>query len=131
MGSLEWSVDELAKLLDKFPNMCVDLAARMGQVFYQTIENREKVRAFFVKYQDRILYATDLADGGKEDANKMQQKIHETWLFDWQFFVTDDTVTSNLVNEEFKGLKLPKTVVDKIFSQNARKWLKMFPDNDI
>src|SRR5690606_15091475 len=44
MGSLEWSVDELAKTLDRFPNMCVDLAARMGQVFYQTIENREKVR---------------------------------------------------------------------------------------
>ena len=30
MGSLEWSVDELAKRLDKFPNMSVDMAARIG-----------------------------------------------------------------------------------------------------
>ena len=131
MGSLEWSVDELAKTLDKFPNMSVDLAARMGQVFYQTIENREKVRAFFIKYQDRILYATDRSDDGDNDGIKMQRDLHEKWLSDWQFFVTDDTMGSSLVNEEFKGLKLPKEVVDKIFSQNARKWLKMFPDKEI
>ena len=47
MGSLEWSVDELAKRLDKYPNMSVDLAARMGQVFYQTRTHREKGSEFF------------------------------------------------------------------------------------
>lgn len=131
MGSLEWSVDELAKRLDKFPNMSVDLAARMGQVFYQTIENREKVREFFIKYQDRILYATDLGDEGEEDADDLQQVIHKRWLLDWQFFVTDDILASDLVNGKFNGLKLPKEVVDKIFSQNAKKWIKMFPENGI
>ncbi len=128
MGSLEWSVDELAKRLDKFPNMSIDLAARIGQVFYQTIEDREKVRDFFIKYQDRVLYATDLADNGSMDADALQKQLHDTWLLDWQFFVTDDVMTSDRVNEEFEGLKLPKGVVDKIYSKNARKWLKMFPD---
>ncbi len=131
MGSLEWNVDELAERLDNFPNMCVDLAARMGQVFYQSIEEREKVREFFIKYQDRILYATDLQDDRKEDASKMQQDMHKTWLIDWQFFVTDDTLQSDLVNGEFRGLKLPREVVDKIYSQNAIKWLKMFPKEGI
>ena len=56
VGSLEWSVDELAKRLDKFPHMAVDLAARMGQIFYQTHADREKVREFFIKYQDRVIY---------------------------------------------------------------------------
>lgn len=129
MGSLEWDVDELAKRLDRFPNMSVDLAARMGQVFYQTIEKREKVRDFFIKYQDRILYATDKADDGEEDASALQKEIHDRWLQDWRFFVTDDTMNSERVNGEFKGLKLPKEVVDKIFSQNAKKWLKMFPND--
>lgn len=128
MGSLEWSVDELAKRLDKFPNMSIDLAARIGQVFYQTIEDREKVRDFFIKYQDRILYATDIQDLDNVDATTLQQQIHDSWLLDWQFFVTDDVMTSDLVNEEFKGLKLPMEVVDKIYAKNARKWLKMFPD---
>lgn len=131
VGSLEWSVDELAKRLDKFPNMCVDLAARMGQIFYQTIESREDVRKFFIKYQDRILYATDLQDGGDEGLNEMQQEVHERWLQDWQFFVTDDIMNSDLVNQKFQGLKLPKEVVDKIFSGNAKKWLKMFPSDQI
>ena len=54
MGSLEHDVDELAGRLDKFPNMSVDLAARIGQVFYQTIHDREKVGSFFIKYQDRL-----------------------------------------------------------------------------
>ena len=126
MGSLEWSVEELAKRLDKFPNMSVDLAARMGQVFYQTMGNREEVRDFFIKYQDRILYATDKSDSGEEEAVALQKEIHDRWLQDWHFFVTDDTMTSERVNGEFKGLKLPKEVIDKIFAQNAKKWLGMF-----
>lgn len=129
MGSLEWSVDELAKRLDKFPNMSVDLAARSGQIFYQTIEDREKVRDFFIKYQDRILYATDLGDDGNDEIAKLKMRMHDTWLLDWQFFVTDDVMKSDRVNEEFRGLKLPKTVVDKIYTKNAQKWLKMFPED--
>lgn len=126
MGSLEHDVDELAKRLDRFPNMSVDLAARIGQVFYQTIHDREKVRNFFIKYQDRLMYATDMGDNGKRDVSALQKQMHDTWMLDWQFLVTDDWMTSDRVNEQFQGLKLPKEVVDKIYSENARKWLKMF-----
>lgn len=130
MGSLEHDVDELAKRLDKFPNMTVDLAARIGQVFYQTIQDREKVRNFFIKYQDRVLYATDMSDGGKQNQDQLQQEMHDTWLLDWQFLVSDDWMTSDRVNEKFQGLQLPKEVVDKIYTKNARKWLKMFPGDN-
>ncbi|HKJ80262.1 MAG TPA: hypothetical protein VKA10_12035, partial [Prolixibacteraceae bacterium] len=44
LASLEWSVDELAGFFDRFPNASADMAARMGQLFYQTREDREKVR---------------------------------------------------------------------------------------
>ena len=128
VGSLEWSVDELAKRLDKFPNMTVDLAARIGQIMYQTIADRKKVRNFFIEYQDRMLYATDLYDEDIYDVAEIQDKMHSTWLEDWQFLVTDDVMTSDLLSKEFKGLKLPKEVVDKIYEKNARRWLKMFPD---
>ena len=59
LGSLEWDVDELAKRLDKFPNMAVDMAARIPHLQHQTKLNREKVREFLIRYQDRIIYATD------------------------------------------------------------------------
>ena len=45
-ASLEWSVDELAKFLDRFPKASVDTAARMGQLQYQSNRDRKKVIEF-------------------------------------------------------------------------------------
>lgn len=126
LGSLEWDVDALAATFDKFPNMAVDMAARMGQLFYQTGADREKVREFFIKYQDRLLYATDMGSSGSVSAEALGQELHETWLRDWRYFVTDDTLTSNLVSGEFRGLQLPTEVVDKIYYRNAQEWLGVF-----
>ena len=60
LGSLEYDVDELAKRLDKYPNLAVDLSAR---IVHLQIQPRDKVRAFLVKYQDRLLYGTDVQFG--------------------------------------------------------------------
>ncbi len=51
LGSLEWDVDELAKRLDRFPNMAVDVAARVPHIQFQSKANREKVRDFHDKVQ--------------------------------------------------------------------------------
>ncbi len=125
MGSLEYDVDELAKTLDRFPNMAVDLAARMGQVFYQTAANREKVREFFIRYQDRLLYATDLSDNGSRTEEALHAAMDAAWKRDWEFFVSDNEMESDLINEPFRGLHLPKEVVDKVFYHNAMKWFGM------
>ena len=130
MGSIEWSVDELAKRLDRFPNMAVETAARMGQIFHQTSSEREKVRDFFIKYQDRILYGTDMGASGDESGEAFANGLRDTLIRDWQFFVTDDTLTSNLVKDSYQGLKLPKEVVDKIYYRNAVKWLGAFQEQD-
>ena len=49
---------------------------------------------------------------------------------DWRYFVTDDTLSSGLVDEEFQGLKLPADVIDKIYYKNAQDWLNVFKDSD-
>jgi predicted TIM-barrel fold metal-dependent hydrolase len=125
LASIEWSVDELAGFLDRFPNAAGDMAARMGQLFYQTREDREKVREFCIKYQDRLLYGTDIIDSGS-NKETFQSRIHETWLRDWEYLVTDHTMTSPLIDGEFQGLKLPKEVVDKIYARNTQKWYRSF-----
>jgi len=125
LASLEWNVDTLGAWLDRFPNTAVDMAARMGQLFYQTRNDNKKVRNFFVKYQDRLLYGTDIIDRGG-DKEAFHKRMHETWMRDWEYLVTDNGMTSNLIEGEFKGLKLPKEVVDKIYSKNIRKWYKGF-----
>ena len=57
-GSLESNLDELGRRFDRYPNFAVDVAAR---TVYLTLQPREKARQFLMKYQDRILYGTDLA----------------------------------------------------------------------
>lgn len=125
LASLEWSVDEIANFLDRFPNTAVDMAARMGQLYFQTKEDREKVREFVIKYQDRILYGTDIIDRGG-DKESLHKRMHETWITDWEYLVTDNSMRSDLINGEFLGLKLPKEVVVKIYSENVKRWYQGF-----
>jgi predicted TIM-barrel fold metal-dependent hydrolase len=130
LGSLEWSVDELAKRLDKFPNMAVDIAERVSHLQYQALTQRQKVRDFFIKYQDRIIYGTDMRSTAQDIVNDkitesaaLQKHAHEVWLRHWRFFTTDDKMRVPKVEGEFQGLKLPREVVDKIYLKNAEKWL--------
>jgi hypothetical protein len=125
LGSLEWSVDELAKRLDKFPNMAVDMAARISHLQYQSRLNREKVRDFLIKYKDRLIYATDAGMSVTSDPDNTKKGLHNTWMADWKYFATDEMMSSSQVNGEFQGLKLPKDAIDHIFYKNAIKWFKI------
>lgn len=123
LGTLEWSLDELAKRFDKFPNMSVDLS-RMPYLQLHALRNRQKTRDFFIKYQDRLLYGTDMAINDTQNPQGLKKVTHTTWLSDWEFYVTDDKIYlpgyGNL-----KGLKLPKNVIDKIYRKNAERWLSI------
>ena len=125
LGSLEWNVDSLAKRLDRFPNMAVDMSARICHLQYQSAQDRKRVRDFCIKYQDRLLYGTDAGDSGNSDPEIFKKNMHETWFDDWKYFTTEDEMTSDKFRGKFTGLKLPKEVVDKIYSGNAIKWYKL------
>ncbi len=127
LGSLEWNVDELAKRLDQFPNMAVDMAARIVHLQAQSAQNWQKVRNFMIKYQDRLIYATDHGVDAKSDLSTINKRLHETRMNDWTYFATNDDMTSSSFSGTFKGLQLPKPVIDKIYRINAQKW---FPGID-
>ena len=122
LASLEWNVDEIAKRLDQFPNLAVETAERFGQLQFQSITNYDKVRDFFIKYQDRIMYGTDLVTYEKDNPDSIQQKAHNLWMTHWTYFTAGDTLQSRQVNGVFKGLMLPKEVVDKIYNKNIGRW---------
>ena len=124
LGSLEWSVDELAQRLDKFPNMAVDMAERISHFQHQAQQDREKVRNFFLEYQDRLLYATDFIIDGEKTPAEMKEHVDRVRLSHWRFFTTDEMMNvPHSVDGEFPGLKLPRDVIDKIYFGNAQKWL--------
>ncbi len=125
LGSLEWNVDSLAIRLDRYPNMAVDMAARICHLQYQSALDRERVRNFCIKYQDRLLYGTDLSVGENSDSIGTSDYIHRTWLEDWKYFTTKDVLTTDAFKGDFEGLQLPKEVIDKIYFKNAEKWYRL------
>lgn len=129
LGSLEWSVHELAKRLDRYPHMAVDLAERISHLQHQAVSDWRSVHDFLIKYQDRILYGTDLRSSAPDVTSKglagkseIMDHAHEIWLRHWRFFVTDEHMEVPKVSGSFYGMKLPKSVVDKIYRTNALRW---------
>jgi Amidohydrolase len=131
MGSLEWSVDTLAKFLDRYPSATVDLAARMTQVQYQSKSDRDAVRRFFIKYQDRIQYGSDLTQNPADtvgraqnppvDAAEFPKEADVFWRSDWTYLATAGTQHIEAIEADVQGLALPQRVVDKIYYVNARR----------
>jgi predicted TIM-barrel fold metal-dependent hydrolase len=118
LGSMEVDVDEIAKRLDRYPNFAVDTAARME---YLMIQPREKVWNFLIKYQDRILYATDLEFLTDESAAEAQNNWRETYTRDWKFLATNETLDDRGL--KIQGLQLPASVLRRIYHDNAVRWL--------
>ncbi len=121
LGSLEWSVDSLARRFDMYPNFAVDMSAR---VCHFQVQDHRKVRDFFIKYQDRVLYATDIiaSTGPGADLDKVLELMEKTYLADYRYFATAEEMTVPEVNGPFRGLALPRDVLEKVFRENARKW---------
>lgn len=109
LGSNEEHLDELSKRLDAYPNFAVDVASR---VRFLARMDRETVRQFVTKYQDRILYATDFVLGEADDAKAAASllSIHER---EWNYFS----------GEGENALGLAEPILRKIFRDNAVHWI--------
>src|SRR6202451_558650 len=118
LGSMETDVDEIAKRFDRYPNFAVDTAARME---YLMIQPREKVRNFLIKYQDRVLYGTDLEFLSAQPTSEALNDWQETYARDWKFLATDQMLPYR--GRQIEGLNLPESVLHRIFHDNAVRWI--------
>jgi predicted TIM-barrel fold metal-dependent hydrolase len=121
IASLEWSLDELEKFFNRYPNARTDLGARMSYMEYQAAIDWQKTYDFFVKYQDRLIYATDIVQAEGSDAAAFKQAVHDKWISDWKFLAADSLMKVADFDKEFKGLSLPREVINKIYKENAQK----------
>jgi Amidohydrolase len=117
LGSDEDDLPRLARRLDAFPNFAVDSAARIR---YFARGDRDQVRQFLTRYQDRILYATDfsLRDTEPAAAGRSLQVIHDR---DWAFFSGADPMEYD--GKPTRGLGLSEEILRKLFRENALRWL--------
>jgi predicted TIM-barrel fold metal-dependent hydrolase len=117
LGSMETDVDEIARRFDRYPNFAVDTAARIE---YLMMQPRDKVRAFLIKYQDRVLYGTDLVVMPKDDTEKALAQWNDAYARDWTFFATNKTL--DVKGRKIQGLELPEPVLRKLYHDNAVRW---------
>ena len=123
LGSLEYDVAEIAKRLDRYPNFAVDTSARTRDLAWQ---DREAVRQFFLAYQDRVLFGTDIVQRELQSSlpeavregnlERMQQRYEA----DFAYYEGDGLITVR--GREVRGLALSVEVLEKLYHENARRW---------
>jgi predicted TIM-barrel fold metal-dependent hydrolase len=119
LGSMEKDLDNLARHLDRYPNFAVDTAARME---YLEFGDRERVRTFLIKYQDRVIYGTDLDVNPDANVQQSVQEWKDMYASDWRFLATNETL--QIDGRTVHGLDLPQEVLQKIYRTNAQRWIK-------
>lgn len=102
----------LGDMLDKYPNLYTDIAARFGE--FAPVPRY--TAAFFTKYQDRLVYGTD--NTPEEHMYKTTFRILETAD---EHFYEQDTFNYHWA---LYGLNLSKEVLEKLYYKNAEKILK-------
>lgn len=114
MGWYANNLDRLGELMDEIPNMHVGIGAIIAELGRQP----RRAKAFFIKYQDRILFGKDSYKPAEfptyfrvlETADEYfpyYKKYHAFWAM--------------------YGLDLPDEVLKKVYHENA---LKLIPDLD-
>jgi predicted TIM-barrel fold metal-dependent hydrolase len=103
----------VADKLDRYPNMYVDIDARISELGRQPYSTRK----FFLKYQDRIMFGTDTTP--RRDAYRTYYRFLET---DDEYF---DCAASHHRQGFWNiyGVFLPPAVLDKVYRKNAERVL--------
>jgi len=122
LGSMEEDVDAIARRLDRYPNFVVDTAARITHL---SLQPREKVRAFLLKYQDRVLYGTDVVFMPGQDAAAAVRHLQSEYDRDWRYFATAQAV--DFEGRKVEGLALPEEALRRIFRENALRFVPGLP----
>ncbi len=129
--------ERVAALLDRYPNLYVDLAARIPELGRH---DPAKLRAIFLRHQDRILFGTDLGVGAAADDLMLGSTgatpptpadVERFFSATWRFLETDDRgfphPTPIQGRWTIDGIGLPRGVLEKIYSGNADRLMQTAP----
>lgn len=114
MGNLPEELGRVSMWLEKYPNLYVDIDARISELGRQPYT----ARRFMIQYQDRVLFGMDDAPNA------------EKYRGYYRFLETDDEYFDSVPAGKqgrwmIYGLYLPDEVLEKIYNKNALKILKL------
>lgn len=128
----------LATILDTYPNVMVDITPGL-EIYVNLSENVEEAKAFFEKYQDRIMYGTDigsrcvLAENAQGALNE-DECIARMDLVDGLFDANTHRIMKEdgryLINtDDFlqQGFSLSEEALNKIYWKNFQDYVAATP----
>jgi predicted TIM-barrel fold metal-dependent hydrolase len=114
-------------MLEKYPNLFVDTAARVPELGRRPAE----VRELFLAFPDRVLFGTDLGVGvAPEDLMlgstgllpPTREDAHHFFASTWRFFESRDEAFAHPTPIQgrwtISGIGLPPDVLEKVYSRN-------------
>jgi predicted TIM-barrel fold metal-dependent hydrolase len=124
VGNLAEDLDQVAESLNRFPNLTIDIAARINELGRQP----RAARAFFDKYQDRILFGTDATPHGYECPQQLFcDELYEIY---YRFLETDDEYFDYAPSRippqgrwRISGIHLADSILKKVYYENAARVL--------
>jgi predicted TIM-barrel fold metal-dependent hydrolase len=136
---LSAQLERLGGYLDRFPGMCIDLTPGI-EMYHNFALNLEKTREFFIKYQDRILYGTDIGakamlstpeQGIEKQESRVRVEVGRHFLEDDGEFQLD--IDSGFLfgkfAEPYRGIHLPLEILEKIYYKNFERLVGSAPRN--
>jgi predicted TIM-barrel fold metal-dependent hydrolase len=128
VGNFAENLAHVSQSLDRFPNMHVDLAARINELGRQP----RTASKFLEKYQDRILFGTDAVPKGREFPQ--QYFCDELYQIYYRFLETEDEYFDYAPAPvppqgrwRIYGLGLPDGILRKLYYDNAARLLNIQP----
>jgi len=115
-------LERAEEFMNRYSNANLDLTLGI-ELMYNISRRRDEWRDFFIKFQDRIFFGTDIATW-----QTVQEALDRIWLIrnflesDEEFFTppTADVLLTRY-KEPFIGLKLPERALRKIYSENFKR----------
>ncbi len=116
----------VGECMDRFPNMTVELGARVGELGRQPRMSRK----FFEKYQDRIIFGTDAVPNGTDTPQQIfGDELYEIY---YRFLETEDEYFDYAPAPippqgrwRIYGIGLPDGILKKVYYENAARLLKL------
>jgi predicted TIM-barrel fold metal-dependent hydrolase len=126
VGNFAEDLQNVSDNLDRYPNMFVDIAARIGELGRQP----RTAHKFFDKYQDRILFGTDATPHGDDYPQQVfNDKLYEIYF---RFLETEDEYFDYAPAKvppqgrwRIYGINLPDSILSKVYYENAARVLRI------
>lgn len=105
---------ELSQWMDAYPNLLIEFSSRLNELGRQPYSSR----AFFEKYQDRIMLGTD--GPFPEERLRIYWRFLETRD---EYFLYSEKSPPPQGDWRIYGLGLPPEILKKVYHANAAKWI--------